>query len=274
MPIRWAQSGEFVRVYVANSASEGVGEKWTWRDTFQNYDADYGWYEGERTQLGEMSPASQRMGRRDECMTSGASSSLVWASCWNCFHTIRRVGVGLICCLFWRKLGSCHKKKSKDGHQEDKQNVENEEKKILKEEEDIHVTFILTFFFQSPQFKSSVLSWKQSKPHWKNNNSLNILLGISTGLFKPLLLLLFLHWRFNTVSLLWVIHVFYAARGDINQKHGMPSKVWGALLPTTVQGGYRWCDLISEGALSLAAWGKKKGMLKTKNPRGAVLNSG
>lgn len=121
---------------------------------------------------------------------------------------------------------------------------------------------------------SSRPAQKQSKPHWKNNSSLNILLGISTGLFKPLLLLLFLHWRFNTVSLLWVIHVFYAARGDINQKHGMPSKVWGALLPTTAQGGYRWCDLISEGALSLAAWEKKKGMLKKKKVRGAVLNSG
>lgn len=68
--------------------------------------------------------------------------------------------------------------------------------------------------------------------------------------------------------------MFYAAKGDINQKHGMPSKVWAAPFLTTTQGGYRWCDLISEGALSLAAWGKKKGMLKTKKVRGAVLNSG
>lgn len=114
IPIRWAQPGEFVRVYVANSSREGVGKTWTWHDTFQNYDADYGWYESEHTQLGEMTPASQRMGRRDECMTSGACSCLVWASCWSCFHTIRRVGRGsLICCLFWRKLGFCHKTKAR-----------------------------------------------------------------------------------------------------------------------------------------------------------------
>lgn len=29
------------------------GKKWTWHYKFQNYDADYGWYENENTQLGE-----------------------------------------------------------------------------------------------------------------------------------------------------------------------------------------------------------------------------
>lgn len=71
IPIRWAQSGEFVRVYVANSAV-GKKMKWTWHDKFQNYDADYGWYESEHMQLGEMTLGSHRMGRCDECMTSEA----------------------------------------------------------------------------------------------------------------------------------------------------------------------------------------------------------
>lgn len=53
-------------VYVANSAREGVGQKWTWHDTFQNYDADYGWCESEHTQLGEMTLACHRMGRCDD----------------------------------------------------------------------------------------------------------------------------------------------------------------------------------------------------------------
>lgn len=80
-------------------------------DTFQNYDADYSWYESEHTQLGEMTPAGHRMGRRDERLTSQAYKCLVWASCWSCFHTIRRVGWSLICCLLWRKWGFCRKTK-------------------------------------------------------------------------------------------------------------------------------------------------------------------
>lgn len=71
MPIRWAQSGEFVCVYVANSTSEGVGG-WSRHDEFQNYNADYGQYESEHTQLGEMTQAGDRMERCDEGMTSEA----------------------------------------------------------------------------------------------------------------------------------------------------------------------------------------------------------
>lgn len=54
---------------------------------------------------GEMTPAGHRMGRRDERLTSQACKCVVWASCWSCFHTIRRVGWSLICCLLWRKMG-------------------------------------------------------------------------------------------------------------------------------------------------------------------------
>lgn len=48
------------------------GWKRTRHDKFENYDADYGWYESEHMQLGEMSQTGDRMGRRDEHMTSEA----------------------------------------------------------------------------------------------------------------------------------------------------------------------------------------------------------
>lgn len=212
-----------------------------------------------------MTPASHRMGRRDECMTSEACWCLVWVSCW-----IIRVGWIIICCLFWRKWASAIKQKQGWSPRRQPRWKENLERG--REHSYDNEIFILFFILHST---SPAFYHKKSKPHWKNNSSLNILLGISTGLFKPLLLFLFLHWRFNTVSFLWVIHVFYAAGGDINQKRGMPSNVWGALLPPTAQGGYRRCDLIAEGTFVFNCMrGEKKGMLKNKKVRGAVLNSG